>query len=104
MILIPNKQSIDINPLTSKLVRMGDHNLESTEDDATAENYNIVRTIHHKEYNSTSFENDVALLVLHRNVTYTDEIHPVCLPVTPEARAQNFTRLHPYISRWMGNC
>ncbi len=83
-----------------KVVRMGDHDLESTEDDATAENYKVLQIIRHEDYNRRSFENDIALLKLDRDVTYTAEIHPICLPITPGERTRNLTNAQPFVGGW----
>ena len=79
---------------------MGDHDLDSKEDDTTAENYKVKKIIRHEAYNRRSFENDIALLELDRDVTYTPEIHPICLPVTPEAKARNLTNTNPFVGGW----
>jgi hypothetical protein len=40
------------------------------------------------------------LLELDRDVTYTDEIHPICLPITPDARTRNLTNTNPFVGGW----
>ncbi|XP_073336142.1 ST14 transmembrane serine protease matriptase a [Pagrus major] len=43
---------------------------------------NLKRIIAHPNYNSFTFDNDIALMELDSPVTYTDYIRPICLPAS----------------------
>lgn len=62
-----------------KIVRMGDQNLKRTDDDNRAQDYRIVRVIRHPDYKASSKYNDIALLELDRDVSFSDYIKPACL-------------------------
>ncbi|KAG8183426.1 hypothetical protein JTE90_023183 [Oedothorax gibbosus] len=46
------------------------------------------RIIMHESFNSTTYENDIALLYFEPRVNYTDRIKPICLP-TPQTMEKN---------------
>uniref|UniRef100_A0A8C9FRQ2 Peptidase S1 domain-containing protein n=1 Tax=Pavo cristatus TaxID=9049 RepID=A0A8C9FRQ2_PAVCR len=53
----------------------------------------------HPEFNSETFENDIALFKLHSAVHYSDYIQPICLPPAhPQLYTDNETRC--FISGW----
>ena len=63
---------------------MGEHDLADEFDGAEPVEYNVVDRIIHSEYHPRTFDNDIALLTLDRDVEYNDFIHPICLPLHHE--------------------
>ncbi|XP_055636299.1 serine protease snake-like [Toxorhynchites rutilus septentrionalis] len=63
-------------------VRLGELALDSTNDEAFPEDYNIAELIPHPEYRQISQYNDIALLKLDRKVIFSPYIRPICLPLT----------------------
>ena len=64
-------------------IRLGDHNIaepESTEVDAGVEAYFIQEFDYSHSMNLIELDNDIALIKLDRDIEYTPEISPVCLP------------------------
>ncbi|XP_072395727.1 phenoloxidase-activating factor 1-like [Diabrotica undecimpunctata] len=68
-------------------VKLGEHNLTSEIDcdqDGICNQKPIIigisRIMQHQNYNSKVQSNDIALLKLSKNVSYTDSIRPICLP------------------------
>lgn len=79
-------------------VRLGEHDLSSTQDCEEGEcadpvqNIDVAQTIVHEQYeaNADSQGNDIALIRLARAAPYTDFIRPICLPVASQLRNKNF--------------
>jgi len=62
-------------------VRLGEHNLVSEEDGAEPEDFFVEERIIHAEYHPTTFDNDIGLIKLDRDVVFRETISPVCLPL-----------------------
>ncbi|CAK9824499.1 Serine protease snake [Anthophora retusa] len=61
--------------------RLGDLNLERSDDDARPQNIRIIERIRHPRYRSAVSEyHDIALFKLEREVTFNEWIRPCCLP------------------------
>ena len=60
-------------------ITLGDHDLTS-EDDANATGYAVLHVKMHEDYDPVTIDNDIALITLERQVEFTDEVYPVCLP------------------------
>lgn len=60
-------------------VRLGDQNLELNNDEAQPAEYDIKRFIKHADYKRDSKQNDIALIELTKDVTFTNFIRPACL-------------------------
>nr|QFZ95603.1 serine protease 2 [Lasioderma serricorne] len=69
----------DAGPVT--FVRLGDLNIQDDADDAQPENFTILERIPHPDYRAPLVYNDIALLRLDRDVTFSDYIKPLCLQV-----------------------
>merc|ERR1711915_1039168 len=67
-------------------VLLGEHHLEkdTSEDGATPVSVDIKNMTKHYKYNKRSFNNDIAIITLSRNVPYNDGIRPACLPSISE--------------------
>ncbi|XP_060849920.1 venom protease-like isoform X1 [Rhopalosiphum padi] len=83
-----------------KIARLGDLNLDSTIDDGlTPLDVPIERFIKHKEFNSTILTNDIGLVVLKNDITFTTFIQPICLPLSPIMKDDIGNNL-PFVSGW----
>ncbi|KAI4467772.1 hypothetical protein MML48_2g00022016 [Holotrichia oblita] len=77
------------------VVRLGEYNLR-TQKDCNDEEYcapphqdfevSLSDITVHPQYNTKSLQNDIALIRLRKNVTITDILNPVCLPITIEEK------------------
>ncbi|XP_077294236.1 venom protease isoform X2 [Arctopsyche grandis] len=82
------------------LVRLGELDLESDTDGATPIDVPIEMQLKHQEYNSNQYSNDIGVLKLSYDVPLTPLIWPICLPTSPELRANSFERNMPFIAGW----
>nr|AAK48894.1 CUB-serine protease [Panulirus argus] len=64
-------------------VLVGDHNFASTDDTTTSRLVEVVQIISHPDYDSSTVDNDMALLRLGEALEFTREVAPVCLPSNP---------------------
>lgn len=64
------------------IVRLGAYNLTKTHENGVIQK-NVSAIIIHPDWNAfdVSFDADIAILVLGSNITFTDHIQPVCMPV-----------------------
>ncbi|XP_076651153.1 venom protease-like [Halictus rubicundus] len=61
-------------------VRVGDLNLESTDDKAKPQNVRVIQRIRHPKYQRPSQYHDIGLLKLESAVTFDAWVRPICLP------------------------
>jgi len=80
------------------VVRLGEHNLE-LDDEAPHQDLGIARKIIHEGYDET-FQNDIAVLELDRDVVFTDEISPVCLPDPQHFPNRSLVGQMPVVAGW----
>lgn len=59
-------------------VVLGDH--ESYNEESTEDDYEVDFTVIHEGYNNKTFANDIALIFLKENITFTEAIAPINLP------------------------
>lgn len=64
-------------------VRVGDHDLNSSDDNTTPMDVEVADVIRHPRYDRRTYANDIALLVLRKPVTWGRYVMPVCLPYGP---------------------
>ncbi|XP_076330439.1 proclotting enzyme-like [Tachypleus tridentatus] len=81
------------------MVRLGDHNLLRDDDGATPIDFAVKSIRYHHSYNPKLFANDIAILKLDGMVTFTDTIHPICLPYTT-LRNEDLTRRDAFTAGW----
>ncbi|CAB3224787.1 unnamed protein product [Arctia plantaginis] len=82
------------------VVRLGELDLAREDEGATPLDVMIKQKIKHAEYSATSFTNDIGILILDRNVEFTDLIRPICIPKDSELRARSFEDYTPLIAGW----
>ncbi|XP_026805709.1 LOW QUALITY PROTEIN: transmembrane protease serine 9-like [Rhopalosiphum maidis] len=83
------------------VARLSDLNLNSTIDDGvTPLDVPIERVIQHKEYNKKSYTNDIGLVVLKNDITFTTFIQPICLPLSPDMKNIDMGNNLPFITGW----
>lgn len=64
-------------PADRVFIKVGVTNLEASENHA--QNHDVDKIIRHKQYDSTNFENDIALMKLYTEITYTNYVQPICM-------------------------
>ncbi|XP_017888028.2 venom serine protease Bi-VSP-like [Ceratina calcarata] len=81
------------------VVRLGDLDLKRDDDGAHPIDLRFEKKIIHSEYNKSMHINDVAILRLERDVQFTYNIHPICLPVGKIAE-RDFVNTRPFLAGW----
>eukprot|EP00092_Neocalanus_flemingeri_P004210 GFUD01004528.1.p1 GENE.GFUD01004528.1~~GFUD01004528.1.p1 ORF type:complete len:436 (+),score=96.74 GFUD01004528.1:799-2106(+) len=82
-------------------VLLGEHVIGNDTDGANPEEFRVVKMTKHEKYNSSTFENDIALVEFETEVTFKKGIQPVCLPSkTPELLQENLVSKGVYIAGW----
>lgn len=90
-------------------VRLGEHdirtNVECTENEVpelcnAPEDLDIEKVIVHESYRQRASQYDIALIRLAREVTFTEFIAPVCLPLDSAARSLNITGAKLFAAGW----
>lgn len=81
-------------------VRVGDLDLDDDFDGATPFEDFIERKAVHPAYNPSTFTNDIAVLKTTREVPFTSNLQPICLPVDDFTRNRNFDNTYPFIAGW----
>jgi Trypsin len=61
-------------------IRLLEHNRDSTFETSIIER-NVVKIIHHNRYNPNTFNNDIALLRLDKEVPIKGDLSPACMPL-----------------------
>lgn len=74
-----------------KYVRLGDLDLATEDDDASPQDFEVIRAVSHPDYKAPSKYHDIALLELNQKVNFTDYISPACLDTGLELREANLT-------------
>ncbi|CAB0030782.1 unnamed protein product [Trichogramma brassicae] len=84
------------------VVRLGAFDLDNEHplDAPPPVDVSVEKTIPHPGYNRTSKENDIAVLRLSRDVEFTLEIRPICLPLKSRIRNRNLVGSFPYVAGW----
>lgn len=65
-------------------VRLGEWNVREQSEKYPHEDYDIEKKSEHPDYKAATFQNDLAVVRLNRDVTYKEHIIPVCLPELQE--------------------
>lgn len=80
--------------------RIGDHDLANETDVDTAKNYRVVERRLHEQYNTRTFANDIAILVLEEPVEFNFARHTVCLPFNENMKKLDLDDKKPFIAGW----
>merc|ERR1712172_345422 len=84
------------------VVRLGDHDINTSSDGAQAVDVSIRRIIQHPGWDSNSLENDIAILKLSQPIQYSRDIRRACMPT--EYRGQDLpsvlARPQPIVVGW----
>ncbi|EDV43928.1 uncharacterized protein Dana_GF16274 [Drosophila ananassae] len=72
------------------VVRLGELDFESGEDDASPRDYNVAEYIIHPGYEDPKFYHDIGLIMLGEKVVFDLYKHPACLPSQDERSADSF--------------
>ncbi|XP_050419568.1 proclotting enzyme-like [Adelges cooleyi] len=78
---VAHMSSWDVARLSANL---GDYNIKSKSDVKHLER-RIKRVVRHKGFNQMTLYNDIAILTLDKPVTFSREVHPICLPQQSKA-------------------
>jgi secreted trypsin-like serine protease len=60
----------------------------------------VDQVIKNPEYNPSTFQNDIAIIRLKREVPFTMQVHPICLPNSPDLRNNRFENSSPFVAGW----
>ncbi|XP_039282791.1 venom protease [Nilaparvata lugens] len=82
------------------IVRLGDLDWNTTADNANHVDIPVERAIMHPQYNRARRTSDIGLVRLRHEVTFNDDIRPICLPSSDLLRARNLDRLSPFVAGW----
>lgn len=80
------------------VVRLGEHDLSNDTEGANHVDYGIENTIVHEGYKSQT--NDIALVRVDRDVAFSDQIRPICLPTVAALRSSDYERKYPFVVGW----
>ncbi|XP_013792928.1 proclotting enzyme-like, partial [Limulus polyphemus] len=94
-----NKEKTAFLPAKDFSVRLGEHNLFSTNDDSNPVDFPIKSVKYHEDFEVKTFKNDIAILTIDGTVTFTKRIHPVCLPYN-YLRHEDLAEKRPYVAGW----
>ncbi|XP_071055523.1 venom protease-like [Onthophagus taurus] len=73
------------------LIRLGELDLASETEHAEPQDFNVLKTFTHPQYDFESFYHDIALIKLDRPVIYTKYVKPACLESKLEFEYNNLT-------------
>jgi len=82
-------------------VLLGEHVLYNDTDGVDPEEFDVVTMIKHENYNSRTFDNDIAIVEFAPAVTFKKGIQPACLPSrTPTLLEDDFVDEGVFIAGW----
>ncbi|XP_045128339.1 venom protease-like [Portunus trituberculatus] len=86
-----------ISLFVPNIVRLGEYDVTRFDEVPGTQDFGILER-HNKQYKSQTYENDIVIIVLDRDVVFTDYIRPVCLPFNE--RGNNFANEKLIIVGW----
>ena len=80
------------------LVKLGNHDFDEYEYEGETgdQTFRLANMRVHRQYNTTTLENDIALIKLDRAATLTNLIRPICMP----PRSETFTNRRAFAIGW----
>nr|AAL31706.1 coagulation factor-like protein 3 [Hyphantria cunea] len=82
------------------VVRLGELDLTKEDEGATPYDVLIKQKIKHAEYSANAYTNDIGILILDKDVEFTDLIRPICIPKDNKLRANSFEDYNPLVAGW----
>ncbi|XP_050574693.1 venom protease-like isoform X3 [Bombus affinis] len=82
------------------VVRIADLNLKRDDDGAHPIQMGFESKLIHPNYISGQHPHDIAILKLERDVTFSDYIRPICLPIEESLRNNNFVGYNAFVAGW----
>ncbi|XP_024867062.1 venom serine protease 34-like [Temnothorax curvispinosus] len=79
-------------------VLVGDHDLSTGADTNASRIYTVSRFYVHPFYNDASLENDIAIVMLNSDISFSEEVGPVCLPF--QHRSDSFAGSYVDLLGW----
>ncbi|KAK6621976.1 hypothetical protein RUM44_001783 [Polyplax serrata] len=79
-------------------VRLGDIDLRNSDEPSKPETYNVVEVRAHPKFSRVGFYNDIAILILDRDVRKSKYVIPLCLP--EQYRNEKFVGTRPTVVGW----
>lgn len=73
-----------------KIVRLGDLDLKSDDDNAQPQQFSVSETIFHPEYETESHYHDIGLIKLDSSVKYDSFVRPACLETSSDLQDTKF--------------
>lgn len=70
---------VNFNRGNARWARLGELVLDSDMDNTIPQDYSIIKAIRHPNYKPPSQYNDIALMQLDKDVTFTEFVRPACL-------------------------
>ena len=80
-------------------VRLGDHHLYRSDDDAKPREFKVSTVIQHPQFKRHGFFNDIGIIKLKQKVDYDDYVQPICLPTVQE-RTKDLTGYMSTVLGW----
>merc|ERR1711892_1151427 len=86
-----------VTDATNLVVALGEHNIRQDIENHKVQGIKVERVIKRPDYDTTSINNDIALLRLESEVEFNSNVIPACLPTD---RNQQYTNWEAVVSGW----
>jgi len=86
-----------VTDATNLVVALGEHNIRRDIENQKVQGIQVERVIKRADYDTTSINNDIALLRLASDVQFNNNVIPACLPTD---RTQQYTNWEAVVSGW----
>ncbi|XP_037940009.1 venom protease-like [Teleopsis dalmanni] len=80
-------------------VRLGEHDL-STQSETKHLDVDVDKVVGHPNFTRNDFRFDIAVLLLVKNVDFTDLIQAICLPISNTLRNKSYVKSNPFVAGW----
>ncbi|XP_043581541.1 venom protease-like [Bombus pyrosoma] len=82
------------------VVRIADLNLKRDDDGAHPIQMGLESKLIHPDYTYPEHHDDIAILKLEKDVSFSEHIRPICLPIEESLRNNNFMGYNPFVAGW----